>query len=881
MGSQSPAKTAPAPAVTKKVLGKGVVKRTARKPVAKRGFRGKGRGQKKVYNDAITQAAYERQRELRDIFAQVSLAAKSALEEMADRELKTLIEDPDAYKRVPEYAIIENQLDAQLDYAIKTAEREAKVRIETSTRAYHLEQERAQKCFMDTFNYLTEDIIDGAMNRASILNELHHEGQAVDLPDLTYEYKSHIPYISFTNESALDQSRKLASSSKRKAEGQPVGQPDSKTPRHTGGLLASEQQPDGVPESNVPSPTPLDEQEIGDVEPVSGPNVPDLPSGASEPDQYGIIKMNRRVKTPANRFVTRPLFEFDDIDIGYRDSTNDSTRVATRATRGKYIDTPNSNYWHWDHTVKDYDVREYDNDELDPELVEKYKVHPRYGFFLVNSVNKPEPSSERVYGARPVVVASDEGKTTHASRTVRAKKMDMMLEEDATKNKMAMLLGGFCDKEDINPDDIVTEEMRERERQVRERMAPPSYDHEASTEEDLNQSQPTGPNDSNTGGLKLLLEASEHVEEEVQMRPSQKTRSSRPYDAVRDVFTGGEPAPALPEQLPPPDTTALSILANAALEMMRHEPEVPTMHDSSMIDPRLLGPSNPHPPPPPNAFLQTALNPPATFMHIAPAPTAIMEVPQQPSGPRIPFAHQGSSNDNAFLPPLRPNRTDGIGKGPIMSQHPPPAHRPQEFGSPHALIHTNSGTYYPPAPARPYHQGLTFHEPFMPGPIQGQPINGPGVMPNMSPLPHVATYHPIMSPPMQSQPPFAVLPAQMEPPLPSVSPPGPPVMAPSPPAHTSRQRGSVSSNGNGSGKYRKIAAAPVPHNRPWQSNGGTELRLAHYDHKEAIKDYRANEPPPAGGATTIRGWNSVNNSVPKGRNRNLKKADSEEKDSPK
>ena len=59
------------------------------------------------------------------------------------------------------------------------------------------------------------------------------------------------------------------------------------------------------------------------------------------------------------------------------------------------------------------------------------------------------------------------------------------------------------------------------------------------------------------------------------------------------------------------------------------------------------------------------------------------------------------------------------------------------------------------------------------------------------------------------------------------------------------------------------------------------MRLAHYDHKEAIKDYRANEPPPRSGPTTIRGWN-VNN-VAKGRNRaGIKKEDSsEERESPK
>lgn len=96
-----------------------------------------------------------------------------------------------------------------------------------------------------------------------------------------------------------------------------------------------------------------------------------------------------------------------------------------------------------------------------------------------------------------------------------------------------------------------------------------------------------------------------------------------------------------------------------------------------------------------------------------------------------------------------------------------------------------------------------------------------------------------------------------------------------------RPRVSNGTNGQNAGKYRKIAAAPIPHNRTWASHGGSELRLAHYDHKEAIKDYRATEAPPRSGPTTIRGW-SVNN-VSKGRNnKGFKKEDSlEERESPK
>ncbi|KAI1144173.1 hypothetical protein F5Y05DRAFT_363880 [Hypoxylon sp. FL0543] len=859
--------------VAKKPSGRGVTKRNGRKPAAKKGGRGKGRGQKKVYSDPLTQAAYERQRELRDLYSQVALAIKPALDELADETIKEITEDPEAHKEATEYLAVQDELDSRFEEVIRQADRELQVRTELAKREYDLECDRIEKSFTDSFNYQTEEFLDGALNRVSIVAELRQEGRALDTPDLTYSYVDHIPYVSFLGQSdeseaaALGQGRKAKSATKRKAEGQPGGAADSKKPRHTGGLLASEQQPDGVPESNAPSPTPLEEQDTG---PISNRDLPDLPNGASEPDEYGVRTVNRRVKSPANRFIVPPLFQFDDDEIGFRDSTNDSTRKATRATRGRFLDTPNSNTWHWDHTVKDYDLREYKDDTLDSKTVKKHGLHPRYGFFLPTSTNEAESPAERVDGTRPVVVVPDPFTTVHASRSVRPKKMDLMLQEDATKGRMAMMLGTFCEQEDIGPEDIISNEMRDRERQARERLAMPA-DHDEVVVEEPDHPQPAETSDSMfTERAALLLQAAEEVERSIPTPPS--PRHSRPYDAVRDVFTGAEPAPRFEQQLEPV-VNGLDVLADMAEEVLRRDAEAAL----SMIDPALLGPMH-QPPPPPNTFLQTALNPTMSFAPIAPPPTSAFEI-THPVGPhRIPFTSQGTTRDSPVLPPLRPNRPDGLGKVSNIAPPPqalPPSHRPQEFGSPRGLVHTNSGTFYPPAPSRPYHQGLSFYEPQTMQ--QGQPISGPGMMPSHLQVP---AYPPLMSPPLQGQPNLAPLPPQMEAPLRSVSPLGPPVIAPSPPANTHRQRNSVSSNGNGSGgKYRKIAAAPSSSSRTWPSNGGTELRLAHYDHKEAIKDYRANEPPPRTGPTTIRGWN-VNN-VSKGRNRNVKKEDSEEKDSPK
>ncbi|KAI1457746.1 hypothetical protein F4805DRAFT_467225 [Annulohypoxylon moriforme] len=889
----SPAKAKAVPA-TKKPSGKGVTKRTGRKTAPKKGTRGKGRGQKKTYPDPLTQAAYERQKELRELYSQVANAVKPALEELANQSINDLSARMDAHKDADEFHIVQEHLDERYKATIEEIEREYQHRTSVTQNEYRLERTRINKCFTDSLNYATDEFIDGSLNRTSILDELRHEGCPVTTPDLTYTYVDNIPEVSFIEgQTNLDVAHALERARqeklpKRKATDQLDEEHDLKKIRHTGGLLASEQQPDGISESNAPSPTPADDQEQEqEITPATKRLMPDFPSGTCEPDEYGTRKVNRRIKSPANRFILTPTFQWDDDEIGFRDSTNDSSRKANRHTRGKFLNKPNARGWHVDHTVKFYDCREYTDETLDPELVRKHKLHPKYGFFVPGSVNEPEPPSERVDGSRPIIHVPNRYTTNHASRSVRAMKMDRMLQEDATKGFMSSMLRDYCKKEDIDQEEIITKEMREREIQARERLVV-SDDHGAPAE-NSDHSQPVSD-----GFLReratLLLDAASELEDQPspQLTPP-SPRQSRPFDAVRDALTDTKPAPTRTEQNSEASTNSLDVLARVADEASRRVSELPPKGNQPRVDraemePRGYAPYGQQLSSSSN-FLQTALNPASTFTPIAPAPAPPLEVAQQPTPHRIPFSHQNGIRDSPGLPPLRPNRSETLGKAshssPQLQPLPPPMHQPQEFGSPHGLIHTNSGTYYPPAPTRAYHQGLSFHEPpMMPMPIQSQPIPGPGMMPNQSPLSHhVPIYHPVMSPSMHGQQQLAPMP-QMEPPAPSVSPPGPPMLAPSPPAHATRQRTSVSSNGNGAGRqFRRIAAAPASNNRPWQTNGGTELRLAHYDHKEAIKDYRANEPPPRTGPTTIRGWN-VNN-VSKGRNRGARKEDSEEKDSPK
>lgn len=145
----SPAKGKAGPLVLVKAAAKGVAKRTAKKPAPKKGgTRGKGRGQKKAYDEPRAQAAYERQRELRDLYSQVSLAIKPALDEIADRTLKMLIEDPDAHKEVEEYFAVQRQLDEQLELVIERSNLEYQTRVGITRRTFELDNDLSQKKYM-------------------------------------------------------------------------------------------------------------------------------------------------------------------------------------------------------------------------------------------------------------------------------------------------------------------------------------------------------------------------------------------------------------------------------------------------------------------------------------------------------------------------------------------------------------------------------------------------------------------------------------------------------------------------------------------------------------------------------------------------------------
>ncbi|KAK8872749.1 hypothetical protein PGQ11_003263 [Apiospora arundinis] len=950
------------------------------------GGRGKGRGRNKTYDDTRVQAAHERQKELKELYSEVASAVKPALEKLAEININRMIDNPTAHKEVAEYQAIQRQLEDQLDARIQSVQRVMNERNTLAKNEFDVHNEISHRKFQNGFNYATEELLDGVANRISILSELFREGAGVNVPDFRYEYveepdavaKDQGPYVVFKDGVEVPYPSLLAENAKasairstiqkkpkpepkagpkRKADDVPDGQPDSKKhvssstrsgqlreangedgstprPRHIGGMMSAETELEAEAESNAPSPTPLEEgqspasEQKGSeyaYEPAYKKDLPDLPTGASEPDTYGVRKLHKRGPKANNRLIIPCQFQFEDGDIGFRDSTNDSSRKATKASRGKFLDKPNSRNWHLDQTIAYYNVLDYEDDELDPEIVKKHKLHPKYGFFLPDSINNSETAGEHDYGVKPIVAVTPDGSTLQAARSVRPMFMDQALKSDDRKNKIAGMLGTFCEELGIGMDEITTDEMREKERDLQDRLLTESeeeaeaYDDEDDGEMEFLSHEAAARAAEDEAVIAknfgTVLDAAAALEQEERPPVAISTqRASRPYDAVRDVFgTAGSAPQPMPAVV---DTFGLSLLADVSEtpERYRGPPEMPRVESAMVTDPQVrTAPRQPPPAPSSNAFLQTALNPTPGYAPIAPAPPQNPETRPHTPATRNPFTGQSTGRGSPVLPPLRPAKREKPAAGVMSSSAPmdvqqvqprsgsppipaPPAlapagppmlqpgpapqpqPQPQEFGSPRGMVQTNTGNFYPPAPHRSFHHSFSLHEPntmipmgvhqappmppMAPGP-PGPP--GAGMMYNGPPQPPALAPYPAMSPPLPGH-------AQLAPMGPS--PPIPPSASPPLSANGRQRNSSTSSNGQNAGKYRKIAAAPMAHSRPWVQNGGSELRLSNYDPKGSIKDYTANEPPPRSGPTTIRGW-SVNN-VSKSRNRGMKKEGSAE-----
>lgn len=411
-----------------------------------------------------------------------------------------------------------------------------------------------------------------------------------------------------------NKSKALRTPSKRKATDQPDYQPTPKRPtsaldekagtsipRHIGGLLSAVAP--GEPASQPPSPSPVDGN--GDAatppanEPAAGGRgrkrklqaarspsadgdeseaeendmVPPVPNGAAEPDEHGVRLINKRARVndmPNNRIMIPPLFEFESHEIGFRDSTNDKSRGATKAKRRKFLNQPDSGAMFFDRNLCGYDATQYADCDLDQDTVKKHNLHPKYGLFLQTSTNDAEAPRPFEDGWKPTVFVTQDGKVQHTSRSIAKSKNEQPYRKDRLKSTVME----FVDKEGLTEEDLRDEvaerllEERATEREAKRLALEQQEDEQDRQLFDFN--------------IDKLLAAGVEVESQGQrgnqampearsVSPalSRPSTMSRPYDAVRDVFGGSDLPPIAatpPALIENPGATNLSILADLALQ---------------------------------------------------------------------------------------------------------------------------------------------------------------------------------------------------------------------------------------------------------------------------------------------------------------------------
>jgi len=174
-----------------------VTKPAQQKPTAGRGRR------HKVYESSKLQAAHERTQELKQAFAAVVKLVKPAVQEIADRSINELIEDPAVYKQVPEYAATKSFLQQRLDDTLRQADEGLRYGL---AMAEHVREAQEQKvhqeytvsidssCCLSSF--ITQDCLADTDSQQIKVAELCEEryGQLLcQLDTLEYLYDNGLP----------------------------------------------------------------------------------------------------------------------------------------------------------------------------------------------------------------------------------------------------------------------------------------------------------------------------------------------------------------------------------------------------------------------------------------------------------------------------------------------------------------------------------------------------------------------------------------------------------------------------------------------------------------------------------------------------------------
>ncbi|KAL0931773.1 uncharacterized protein CTRU02_212726 [Colletotrichum truncatum] len=800
----------PTPQPTPKAKGRGrgrgkkpaVPKKEPPKPVPVAGTGRRGRF--KQFSDDKVQACYERQRELKAQYAALANAVKPALQDLASRSVRKLTRDGEYYTQVPEFDVVKSHLQQRFSTRLDVAENKLAIDQKMVINSREEQRKAVQEIFENGFEELEDRFLDAQIHRLDILEYLHDHGLPIDLVDGGWNYKpisdkeasefgiyevyidGHlVPYpqlVEGTEAYALRQAawaepqQKEAAAAptasaprtKRKAKDQPDGQPASKRTagdvapaNHVAGIMSAQHAP-VEDESNESTPVPEGPVTADQREPA-------LPAKASEPDDYGCRQVNRPPAKNgamiANRIIVPPTFQFDDDEIGYRDSTNSAKHGATVAKRGKYFGKPNSNTWHYDPLLARWDARLVEEDDMDKELVEKFAVHPRYGYFLPTSKNEAEPPKPEANPMHPTVYLTPSGQTIHASRVIPVAKVEAAVQDKPFQDKMSSILTAVCEANDITEEEIEGEELKQLKEISAEYAAQRAHAEsikESMSVEETPAGSPLPCNDSalNIAGLEDLISAADAVEAEqketkpveekpvIVQPPTPARPTTRAYDAIRDIFGGSEPAvtepatPVIPHETL--DTSALLVLAGASTGEYQPRPvdipmaDAPPAHAAPADgQPHHMEPS--YPMQSTHADSQMTIPPPSNSGWVEPRLAS-------PGPDRI----HPSIEHQSQLPPARPVEMSQMRSSiepsndsrrhsmypehnappPYYEQHMPPPHPQQHYMSVDPMIDPrlySAPMEAPPAGHHDYHN-TAYNQPQQPYHMSAIPMQG-GPMP--------------------------------------------------------------------------------------------------------------------------------------------------------
>lgn len=477
----------------------------SRRKAAANARKARGARRARKYDDPKVQAAWERMQELKAFYAPVASALKPILEETADRSLRVLEKDPEAHEAFSAFDLIQSQLDKQRSRVLVQHERRFRFDLAQLAKSFAIHNDISQRKFQAGYQDATERFYEGQLNKIAILEELHDIELPVHTLNTQFNYKTvsedewdiltkkyvyfdengiEVPYPNRISQERLQAA--LTKTPQRGKRGAPIrvataatvntgttttasstqdtaGSPAPLVFKHSSVLMETMTQ--GIEPSSEPS-SPREgskmEQAEGDVdeEPekeLVGEWMPKLPTGASEPDAFGVRTVNRKTNQGGarhNRIILPPLYEYEPHEIGFRDSTNDSSRTATERTRGHYLDAPNTPSFHLDPVCTAFDCTKYQDDDLDEEIVKKHSLHPTYGLFLNSSRNDREPPKPFVSGLNPTIIMTEGGNShgdrLHLSRSVAALHVTNNLDQTAVASKIKKLVETISKVENLN-----------------------------------------------------------------------------------------------------------------------------------------------------------------------------------------------------------------------------------------------------------------------------------------------------------------------------------------------------------------------------------------------------------------------------------------------